>query len=150
MENLGFPAALQNTKVLVMSYANMKPQSPQVHQQLAAWVQKGGTLLYYGRDNDPFQKVQEWWNTNGLHYAAPSEHLFKQMNITPNNHDSVYHYGRGTVYIIRKDPKELVLTPGADSAFFSLIKSAYEASSHTKLITKNYFYLAGQGARVHV
>ncbi|TKK68355.1 hypothetical protein FC093_11990 [Ilyomonas limi] len=141
MENLGFPAALQNTKVLVMSYTNMKPQSPQVHQQLAAWVKKGGTLLYYGRDNDPFQKVQEWWNTNGLNYAAPSEHLFEQMNINPNDHASVYHYGKGTVYVVRKDPKELVLTPGADSAFFNLIKDAYEASNHTKLITKNYFYL---------
>jgi hypothetical protein len=141
MENLGFPAALQNTKVLVMSYANMKPQSPQVHQQLAAWVKQGGTLLYYGRDNDPFQKVQEWWNTNGMHYAAPSEHLFEQMNIMPNNNDSIYHYGKGTVYVMRKDPKELVLTPGADSTFFRLIKEAYEAASHIKLTTKNYFYL---------
>ncbi len=77
MENLGFPSTLKNIKVLVMSYANMKPQSAKVHQQLAAWVKQGGTLLYYGRDNDPFQQVKEWWNSDGLRYQAPSAHLFE-------------------------------------------------------------------------
>ena len=84
MENLGFENTLKNIKVLVMSYANMKPQSATVHQQLVQWVQKGGILLYYGRDNDPFQQVKEWWNTNGKSYAAPAAHLFDLMHIQPN------------------------------------------------------------------
>ena len=139
MENLAYPSTLQNTKVLVMSYANMKPQSPEVHKQLAAWVKNGGTLLYYGRDNDPFQKVKEWWNTNGLNYAAPSEHLFEQMNIKRDENKTQYHYGKGTVYIVKDDPKELVLEANKDTAFFALIKRTYEAAGNNQLVTKNYF-----------
>src|SRR6195952_368127 len=76
MENLGFAGTLRNIKVMVMSYSNMKPQSIKVNEQLAAWVKQGGRLLYYGRDNDPFQEVKEWWNTGEKTYAVPSAHLF--------------------------------------------------------------------------
>jgi len=143
MENLGFPSALKNMKVLVMSYANMKPQSAQVHQQLAAWVNGGGTLLYYGRDDDPFQQVKEWWNSDSMHYPAPSAHLFKQMKIVPTeNKMQYYYYGKGTVYIIKEDPKELIVEPGKDSTFAALIKQAYEANgSKSRMTTKNYLYL---------
>ena len=142
MENLGFPSALKNIKVLVMSYANMKPPSPQVHQQIAAWVKDGGTLLYYGRDNDPFQQVKEWWNSDGMQYVSPSAHLFELMQIRVADNKTMYQYGKGMVHIIKEDPKELVLLPGKDSAFTALIQRAYQATgSDSKIITKNYFYL---------
>ena len=141
MENLENASALRNTKILVMSYSNMKPQSAKVNNQLADWVKGGGTLIYYGRDNDPFQKVKEWWNTNGMTYAAPSQHLFEQMNIVFSDNKMQYRYGKGTVYIVREDPKEIVLKPNADTAFTSLIKTTYEAADHDKLATKNYFYV---------
>ena len=73
--------ALQDVKVLLMTYSNMKPLDPEAHRQLAAWVREGGRLIYCGRDNDPFQSVQEWWNTAGNAYAAPSDHLFSLMGI---------------------------------------------------------------------
>lgn len=142
MENLGFANTLKNVKVLVMSYANMKPQTEKVNEQLANWVKGGGVLIYYGRDNDPFQKVKEWWNTNGNHYAAPSAHLFETMHITSPVNNGVYRYGNGKIYIERQDPKELVLTAQADSGFLSIVTQAYEIDSHAgKLKTKNYFYL---------
>ena len=62
IENLGFEKALADTKVLIMTYSNMKPLDPKAHEYLAGWVKKGGILLYAGRDNDPFQTVSEWWN----------------------------------------------------------------------------------------
>jgi hypothetical protein len=142
MENLGFANTLKNIKVLVMSYANMKPQSEKVNEQLAAWVKGGGVLIYYGRDNDPFQKVKEWWNTNGKKYAAPSEELFEQMHINPSENKMMYSFGKGKVFIKRNDPKELVLTADADSNFIHLVRDAYEREAHAgKLETKNYFYL---------
>ena len=142
MENLGYASSLKNIKVLVMSYANMKPQSAQVHRQLAAWVNDGGNLFYYGRDNDPFQQVKEWWNSDSMHYSAPSAHLFELMKIKPSANNGVYHYGKGKVYIVKEDPKELVLEQGKDSAFTTLVKQAYEAGSrNSRIITKNYFYL---------
>ncbi|UZJ63505.1 hypothetical protein OKW96_13460 [Sphingobacterium sp. KU25419] len=59
----------------------MKPLSPEAHQHLADWVKSGGVLLYSGTDLDPFQTVQEWWNTKGNHYTSPADHLFEKMNI---------------------------------------------------------------------
>ncbi|MEO8720154.1 MAG: hypothetical protein ABI372_03560 [Ginsengibacter sp.] len=125
MENLGFANTLKNIKVLVMSYANMKPQTEKVNEQLAAWVMKGGVLIYYGRDNDPFQKVKEWWNTNGNNYAAPSDNLFETTHINFSENKMMYSYGKGKFFIEREDPKELGLTPDADSNFLKLIKEAY-------------------------
>jgi len=142
MENLGFPRTLKNIKVLVMSYANMKPQYEQVNEQLAKWVKKGGVLLYYGRDNDPFQKVKEWWNTNGKNYAGPSAHLYHLMHINPLENKKMYSYGRGKIFIEKQDPKELVLSPGMDTTFIYLVQEAYEKEARAgRLEKKNYFYL---------
>jgi hypothetical protein len=82
MENLSYPATLKGIKVLVLSYSNMKPVSPAVHRYLADWVNKGGVLIYCGRDDDPYQKVMEWWNTKGNTFAAPSDHLFSLLHIS--------------------------------------------------------------------
>ncbi|HEY6901832.1 MAG TPA: hypothetical protein VI233_14350, partial [Puia sp.] len=73
MENLRYAATLAKMRVLIMSYSNMKPHSPEVHRQLAAWVRQGGILVYCGRDEDPYQSVMEWWNTKGNSYASPSQ-----------------------------------------------------------------------------
>ncbi|MEO5892972.1 MAG: hypothetical protein ABIQ31_22170 [Ferruginibacter sp.] len=142
MENLGFAATLKNIKVLVMSFSNMKPQSIKVNEQLAAWVKQGGMLLYYGRDKDPFQEVKEWWNTNGKNYAAPSAHLFQLMGIKPKTGMETYQYGKGKITVVKLDPKELVLSSGADSSFINLVRQAYEKGARAgKLQTKNFFYL---------
>ncbi|MDQ2720010.1 MAG: hypothetical protein M3Z26_09680 [Bacteroidota bacterium] len=140
MENLEFAGTLKNIKVLVMSYSNMKPQSIKVNEQLAQWVKQGGVLLYYGRDNDPFQQVKEWWNTNGKTYAVPSAHLFELMHIDSADKKEMYSYGNGKVFIEKQDPKELIMSAGMDSSFMNLVRQAYEKVSG-KLQTKNYFYL---------
>lgn len=142
MENLGFAGTLKNIKVLVMSYVNMKPQSELVNKQLAEWVKKGGVLLFYGRDNDPFQNVKEWWNTNGKNYAGPSTNLFQLMHINPVENVKKYSYEKGKVFIVRQDPKEIVLSPGRDSGYLYLVRKAYEREADAgRLQQKNYFYL---------
>lgn len=135
MENLRYPATLAHIKVLVMSYSNMKPMSADVHKYLASWVRAGGTLVYVGRDEDPYQSVMEWWNTAGLSYKAPSQHLFKTLGIP--GAAGRYTVGRGAVYIVRQDPKEFVLQPSGDTAYISLVRRAYGAG----LSFKNNFYL---------
>src|SRR5690554_4138749 len=81
IENLSFPEAWEDLQLLVMTYANMKPMDPEAHNHIAEWVKKGGVLVYSGRDNDPFQNVQEWWNSNGNQYNAPSEDLFVKLGL---------------------------------------------------------------------
>lgn len=142
MENLAFKETLAHIKVLVMSYANMKPLSADVNTQLANWVKQGGVLIYYGRNNDPFQQVKEWWNTNGNQYKTPFEHLAKQINISQDENRNGYTYGKGTVYVAKEDPKELVLEEGKDSGFINLVSKAYEQKARAgKLIQKNNFLL---------
>jgi len=142
IENLGYEASLKNIKVLIMSYSNMKPSTEESHQQLADWVKKGGVIIYCGKDNDPYQTVQEWWNTKGNQFKAPSEHLFKLMNMTADAPDGKYSFGNGTVYVIRQNPKDFVLEKNGDLPFMSQVKEAYEkAAKAGSLNFKNHFYL---------
>lgn len=142
MENLSHPNALKNTRVLIMSYANMKPLDEKYHVALTNWVKNGGVLIYYGSDQDPFQSVKEWWNSNGKNYANPSQDLFEKLGISnPANSDFV-KVGKGWVSINRKDPKELVLTSHADPQFVNKVQLAYEKHAKAgKLIFKNHFML---------
>ena len=144
LENASFANTWKDTKILLMSYSNMKPLSPEGHDYIAAWVKKGGVLVYCCRDMDPFQSVQEWWNTGKNHYKVASDHLFEKLNIKSSpDKDGEYKYGKGTVYIIRKDPKEFVLTEGADQEFVNTIKRLYEQTAKAgNFIEKNNFYLA--------
>jgi len=140
IENLANKNTLKDIDVLIMSYANMKPLSADYHNELAKWIKNGGTLLYYGRDNDPFQNVKEWWNTNGNTYKAPSEHLFKQLGINVTDGVIQYQAGKGKVFLIRKDPKELIIQTNGDVEFLAMVKKAYEKNAK-ELITKNNFVL---------
>lgn len=142
IENVAYPETWKETKVLIMSYANMKPLTETAHLPIAKWVKDGGVLIYCGRDNDPFQTVKEWWNTGNNHYKAPSEHLFAQLGIAPDAGEGGYKYGRGFVYVVRNDPKEFVLEAGKDLKFLAMISELYEQKAKAgKLILKNYFYL---------
>lgn len=144
MENLSYPATLAAIKVLVMSYSNMKPHSPEVHRAIADWIRKGGVLIYCGRDEDPYQQVMEWWNTKGQHYRAPSEQLFKLLGIRPGADTAPQRFpvGKGAVYVIRQDPKQFVLQAGGDSAYFRTVSAAYADDAHAGPLTvKNNFYL---------
>ena len=141
MENLSYAATLQDIKVLVVSYSNMKPLSAQIHQQLTDWVKKGGVLIYCGMDDDPYQTVMEWWNTKENHFAAPSEHLFKLLNIKPGSGEK-FKVGKGAVYVIRNNPKEFVMQTNASSHFVDVMKEAYEKDAKAGQLTyKNSFYV---------
>jgi len=147
MENLSYPATLKNIKVLVMSYSNMKPMSAEVHQHLADWVKKGGVLVYCGLDDDPYQKVMEWWNTNGNHYAAPSDHLFRLLGIKqisvdrmPVGSAETFNAGKGKVYVVRQNPKEFAMKAGEDTGYIGMLQQIYKARGG-ELQLKNNFYL---------
>ncbi|PRD54785.1 hypothetical protein C5749_10890 [Sphingobacterium gobiense] len=140
IENLGYKKALADTKVLLMTYANMKPLDPVAHEHLAAWVHAGGQLVYSGTDRDPFQNVQEWWNTKGNTYWTPSAHLFEKMSIDPGAGEGLYTYGKGSVQVIRKDPKAYAMRANASGDLIRAVQERYRAAGGT-LAFKNNFYL---------
>ena len=123
IENLGWPDALNDVKVLLMTYANMKPLDPEAHSHLADWVKAGGKLLYSATDTDPFQGVQEWWNTGGNAFAAPSDHLFGLMGIPSGAGEGTYAFGKGLVRILRHDPKTYVMED--DGVLLDAVRDLY-------------------------
>ncbi len=139
IENVSYPQTWRDVKILLMSYSNMKPLSSEYHKHIAEWVKSGGILVYSGRDNDPFQTVQEWWNTGKNNYARPADHLFELMNLGALPAEGQYKYGKGTVYIIRQEPKEFVIEKNKDLKLVNVVKNLY--NNRNKLIFKNHFVL---------
>jgi len=123
MENLKHKKALDGVGVLMMTYANMKPLDPDAHKHLAEWVRRGGKLLYCGTDSDPFQQVQEWWNTGDNQYAAPADHLFEQMGIPAGAPEGNYPYGKGAVRIQRQDPREFALSAEGEASLKNALRN---------------------------
>lgn len=143
IENTGYPDTWKHTKVLLMSYSNMKPLDSKAHQYIANWVKQGGVLVYSGRDDDPFQRVLEWWNQHGNSYSAPSQHLFELMSMPKNATEGRYAVGKGAVYVIRQDPKEFVLQANGDSKLVDTVKKAYANDAKGgQLQWKNVFTLS--------
>lgn len=140
IENVSFPQTWKDVKILIMSYANMKPMDKTAHDHIAEWVKNGGVLVYCGRDEDAFQSVQEWWNTGGNTFKAPSEHLFLKLGLKKPFSAGEYKYGGGKVCILRNDPKEFVLEGNNDGEFVNTIKKLYE-TGEGKLEFKNHFAL---------
>ena len=142
IENLSYPATLKDTRVLLMTYSNMKPLDKEAHAHLDQWVKEGGMLLYSGRDEDPFQTVREWWNTEGMDYPTASAHLFESLGLEKTPVEGEYRVGKGTVCILRNDPKEYVLQAGGDEKLIRTVKHLYEAVAGAgTLQMKNSFHL---------
>ena len=137
LENAAYPETWEKTKVLLMTYSNIKPLDPEAHTYLAKWVKDGGTIIYSGRDDDAYQKVYEWWNQGDNHYTSPSQHLFSLMNMPENAKEGKYDYGKGHVYVLRHNPKEYVEKKGGDHILLETVEKAYGK----KLERKNNFRL---------
>ena len=118
-----------------MSYSNMKPLAEKAHEQLAQWVRNGGIIVYSGRDDDPFQSVKEWWNSDGKDFACPADDLFEKLGIGRAPNEGTYPVGKGSICVIRKDPKEYVLEAGGDKPLREKVEQL------CKVAYKNNLYL---------
>ncbi|NNU33525.1 hypothetical protein HK413_04055, partial [Mucilaginibacter sp. S1162] len=141
IENVGYAKALADTKILLMSYSNMKPPTEAAHQQLAKWVKNGGIIVYSGRDDDPFQTVQEWWNQGSKKYKCPADDLFAKLGLPANPKAGTYTAGKGKICIIRRDPKEFVMESDRDDELRSKVESLYAQLTKQKVQYKNSLYL---------
>jgi hypothetical protein len=142
IENLGYPETLKDTKILLMTYSNMKPLEKEAHDHLATWVKNGGIVVYNGRDNDPFQTVREWWNLDGMKYPTASAHLFEKLGLDAAPAEGEYKIGKGTLYVVRQDPKEYILNFKGDEKLVNVVKNLYEKTAKAgKLQFKNNFHL---------
>ena len=141
LENVGYEKAFSDTKILLMSYSNMKPSAEKAHEQLAQWVRNGGIIIYSGLDDDPFQTVKEWWNSDGKTYACPADDLFEKLGLGRNPKEGIYPVGKGSICIIRKDPKSYVLNTDGDASLRAKAELLYQQSTGNKIEYKNSLYL---------
>ncbi len=140
LENVKYPESWKDVRILMMTYSNMKPLEDESHGYIADWVKDGGVLLYCSRDDDPFQDINEWWKREG--YDRPADHLFSLMGIPANAPEGDYSFGKGTVCIIRQNPKEFVLEADADGPVFDAVRRLYrDKCGCGDLELKNNFFL---------
>ena len=101
----------------------------------------GMSDFYSGRDDDPFQTVKEWWNSDGKDYSCPADDLFEKLGIGRAPKEGTYPVGKGAICVIRKDPKEYVLNANGDSLLREKVEMLYNQSTGKKVEYKNNFYL---------
>lgn len=126
MENIASSGFLDRYKLLVLSYQGQKPPSPQVHEALAAWVKRGGALLVIDDDQDPFNAVQEWWNTAPMAYKTPRMHLFEQLGLATDAR-GVHQVGKGIVSFQMDSPTALANRRGGADRVREMARQAAEA-----------------------
>jgi len=123
LEDVGIPGCLDNFHCLLLTYRGMKPLTPDVHQSLAEWVKRGGLLAICDDDQDPFNGVREWWNTNGQHYATPRQHLFEQLGLSKDELNPS-RVGNGQVVWIQQNPAQLAADPNGDAVLADAVRNA--------------------------
>jgi hypothetical protein len=125
------PGYLDPYKVLLLSYEYMKPLQPGIHQVLAEWVAKGGTLIYVGADTDPFHQVRDWWNQSSTPYATPSEHLFERLGLGRSPKEGEHPSGKGLVLVERKHPVWFSRSAEGSDRLRQLVRRGIEATGNS-------------------
>ncbi|HPS03303.1 MAG TPA: DUF4350 domain-containing protein, partial [Candidatus Sumerlaeota bacterium] len=152
LENLTVADYLKGFRVLLLTYNGMKPLSAEVHAPLADWVRKGGALVVVDDDADPYNQVREWWNSNGLTFATPRAHLFKELGLSEENltGGQPVQVGRGCVTWMRANPAALAGSETGDVELVSCVKQAVPLLSAPWNETNHFLlrrgpYLVGAG-----
>jgi hypothetical protein len=127
LENLTVSNYLAGFRVLLLTYQGQKPLSAQVHSALAAWVKLGGVLMVIDNDADPYNRVREWWNSNGLAYASPREHLFQTLGASAASFGADLKpipCGKGALLWLQEDPARLAKSVEGDLRLVTMAKVA--------------------------
>lgn len=132
LENVGVAHYLDGFRILLLSYHGMKPLSPGVHAPLAEWVRQGGALVVVDDDADPYNRVREWWNTDGLSFATPREHLFKELGLSngapaSGREPQAMAVGRGCVVRLNANPTAIAGDASGDVRLMNAVASGAQA-----------------------
>ena len=135
LENVTLAGFLDTQQVLLLSYQGQKPLSADVHTALAAWVNKGGVLVFADDDSDPYNQVREWWNDQGKSTRIPRQLLFDALGLTdasfPGDPVPAAKVGSGRVIWLRENPVHFALSESADARLASVVRQATETAGLT-------------------
>ena len=126
LENATLPGYLDNCRVLLLSYHGQKPLSPEVHTNLVAWVKNGGALIVCDDDSDPYNRVTDWWNSSGLNYATPREHLFEQLGVarSVDGAQKEWRVGKGRMMWLQRNPAKCAASVDGDQQVVAVVEQA--------------------------
>jgi hypothetical protein len=132
LENDTLKGFLDPQKVLLLSYTGQKPQGPEVHAPLAAWVKKGGVLIVVDDDKDPYNQAREWWNESGKTDRIPRQHLFECLGLKDEQFTgSPVRVGKGSVIWLRENPVQFAVSTEADARLADVVKTASTSAGLT-------------------
>ncbi len=114
---LRYPDVLAGLSALILSEEWMKPRDPREHEILAGWVRGGGTLLLVGDGSDPYCAAPGWWNTDGLSFDHPAQHLCELLGLGREPAEGIHTAGAGQIAVLKISPARLTLTPEAADAW---------------------------------
>ena len=143
LENLSVTNYLDGFRLLLLSYHGQKPLSAEVHAPLSIWVKRGGVLVVVDDDSDPYNRVREWWNSDGHHYATPREHLFEKLGLvegTTITEGELVKAGKGGVLWLRENPARLAASAEGDTRLVQTIRQT-AARSRLKWRETNHLLL---------
>ena len=130
---------LKHYKILLLTYEGQKPPSPQFHTALAAWVRAGGALIVVDADKDPYNRVREWWNSDGEHFATPREQLFQALGLAAGA-TGLHPVGKGFVVYAPQSPSALTYSNSGAAQVLALLSTA-AAAIHLPLSGTNSLVL---------
>jgi hypothetical protein len=126
----------------------MKPLTPEVHKPISDWVRAGGTLVFVDADTDPYLRVRDWWNTGGMSYATPREHLFEQMGLPKSPTQQTTRVGAGRVVFLHRSPTELSRNADGAKVVADIVRKAASNlhwSESAAFILRRGPYVVGAG-----
>jgi hypothetical protein len=145
LENVAISHYLDPFHILFLTYDGMKPFSSEPHAALVDWVKHGGVLVMCDDDADPYNKVHDWWNSDGLHYDTPRQDLFQRLGIErdmarTSQPFEMAQVGDGAVIWLHENPADLAARPDGDKQIVEIAKQAASLAK-TDWLEKNYLML---------
>ncbi len=128
LENVPIKGSLDRFDLLLMTYHGMKPLTPEVHAPLAAWVRAGGLLVFWDDDSDPYNSVREWWNSEGRHFTAPRQHLFKELGLAEGTAPGLHRVRKGALLYRAGNPASLAREKDGDVTLITALREAAQTS----------------------
>ncbi|HTL17259.1 MAG TPA: hypothetical protein VL793_08480 [Patescibacteria group bacterium] len=153
LENATLDQYLQHFRALLLTYHGMKPLNPAVHRPLADWTKAGGILIVVDDDSDPFNRVTEWWNSDGRSFSTPRLHLFKELGLADDSFPStspLVKVGKGSVLWLRQNPVAITAASGNEIPFLNAVKNAIDHPAGTwkqtnHLVLRRGYYVIAAG-----
>ncbi len=111
---------LAHYRMLLMTYRGMKPMTVNADAAIAAWVRRGGSLLFVDDDGDAFNGIREWWNSGEEHFSTPREHFFRELGVP--NEPGEHRAGAGRVVWLKEDPAALSKNASGPAAIMDVVR----------------------------